>query len=551
MRFRFFFSILFTIQSICCLQGECRSSSSSSGISRQEADYVIVGVGTAGAVLARKLTDDKKTSVIALQNGSNLTADPEIKFSKNAIFTVLSALVGPPLYENGLTIPQLSDNDRELLWAIGKTLGGTSSVNAGAYSRSTNALYAQWEAVAGKNWSLKRIIKVFKELENYHGETSKPALRGYHGLLDIRQVQHPSEVAKKFAEAVHQATNIPLILDYNVTAIGSASRMQYTQKGTNGRLRESSAVAFLNKKVMTPEGQGVNGRKLNVLFNSSALRTIWRGKKAVGVQYMLGGEVKEVYAKKGVIVCAGLRSSAFLMHSGVGPSDLLSSLDIPIVYENANVGQGLADQTLLVNVFTSNPKDTPEDNLNSLFASIAFLQAPGAQSGRAVRFTTANLVPGFTLALLDLAPTKSRGRIRINSADPLAPPVVDIGIFSNPEDLNLYVQAMQHYLKAINETIHAMDKEYALVFPSPAILDDANLVEQHVKAFVMSNQCYESHCKMAALNNGGVVDDTGHVHGVENLIVADCSIAPVATDGTPMADAYLIASNIADLLLGK
>lgn len=516
------------------------------------ADYVIVGVGTAGAVLAKKLSDDKKTSVIAIHNGKNLTQDPDIKFSKNAFTTVLSAVVGSSFYETGLTIPQFNVDDRKLLWAEGVPEGGDSSINAGAWARGTNEVYAKWEAVAGPEWSVKQIEKIYKKLENYHGKTSNPTARGFHGPLDIRQVPS-NKVGDTFTQAVIAATGFPFILDYNDpdTPIGSSNQMQNTQKGRNGRLRVSSATAFLNKKVMTPKGRGVNGRKLRVFFESMALRTIWEGNRAIGVEYLSSnGEHKKVYAKKGVIVCGGLRSSTFLLQSGIGARYLLESLDIPVVFDNPNVGENLTDQTLVPLLFSTNPHDFPERNLNSIFSQISWLPAPGGNpTVRKVRLTSLNLVPGISAAVFDLIQPKSRGNITINSSDPTSPPVINLGIFSDPADLELYIQSFKVYIKAIDNELKVIDPFYGLIFPDPAIIDDTDLLTAFIKEVVMSNQCFQSHCLMAPLDQGGVVDSTGHVYGVDNLIVADDSIVPVAMDGTPMATAYLIAANIARMLI--
>lgn len=515
------------------------------------ADYVIVGVGTAGAVLAKKLTDDKKTSVIAIHNGKNLTQDPDIKYSKNAFTTVLSAVFGSSFYETGLTIPQINVDDRELLWAVGLPEGGDSSINAGAWARGTNEIYAQWEAVAGPEWSVNRIENIYKELEDYHGETTDSAARGFHGPIDIRQVP-ANKVGNKFTQAIIDATGFPFVLDYNDpnTPIGSSNQMQNTQKGRNGRLRVSSATAFLNKKVMTPEGVGVNGRKLQVFFESQGLKTIWDGTKAIGVEYLSNGEYKKVYAKKGVIVCGGLRSSTFLLQSGVGPKTLLESLNIPVIFDNPNVGQNLADQTLIPLLFSTNPDDFPEVSPNSIFSQISWLPAPGGDpTVRKVRFSSINLSPGISAAVFDLVQPKSRGNITINSSDPTSPPVINFGIFSDPSDLELYIQAFQVYIKGINNVLKLNYPFYELIFPDPAIIDDTALLTTFIKELVMSAQCFQSHCRMASLENGGVVNNKGYVYGVENLIVADDSIVPVAMDGTTMATAYLIGANIARMLI--
>jgi choline dehydrogenase-like flavoprotein len=516
------------------------------------ADYVIVGIGTAGAVLAKELTDDRKTSVIALHIGENLTEDPEIKYSRNALATVTSALLGSPFYETGYTVPQPYADNQELFWAMALPEGGASSINAGAWCRGTNQLYSQWEAIAGPEWSVNRILGIYKALEHYHGKTTDPAARGYHGPISVRQPPVPTEVSRKFTQAIINGTGFPFVLDYNDpnTPIGVSPQVQYTQKGPNGFLRVSSATAFLNKRVMTPAGRGVGGRKLRVLFESTALRTIWEGNKAVGVEFLRKGEIRQVFANKGVIVCAGLKSSSFLLHSGVGSEPLLESLGIPVVFANPNVGQGLADQPHIILVFSINPDDIPLVNTNDLFAQIAWLPTPGGNPiSRELRFTTANpVIPGITIALLDLCQTKSRGSIIIDSPNPLDPPVIDLGELSNPEDVLVFQLGLQIYLKEINLALQAIDPEYQLIYPDPAILDDPNLVTAFIRSDAESNQHFQSHCRMAPLLQGGVVDSTGHVYGVQNLIVADDSVVPLCMDGSPMASAYLIAANIARLL---
>lgn len=527
---------------------------SHSPLQAKSADYVIIGVGTSGAVMAKLLSDDKKTTVIALHNGKNLTEDPEIKFSENASTTAADAVIGPPFFINGLSIPQKYAGNQELLWAMAIPEGGDSSINVGAYCRGTKELYSHWEEIAGPLWSVERIFNIYKKLENYHGKSPNPSERGHHGPLDIRQVPHPTKIAKTFAKATKIGTGFPFVLDYNDTntPIGVSPQFQYTQKGPNGELRVSSATAFLNKKVMTPSGYGMNGRKLRVLFESTALRIIWEGNRAVAVEYAHQGKTKKVFVNKEVIVCAGLYSSPFLMHSGVGPADKLNSLNIPVVYANPNVGQGLADQPNVLTLFSANPDDFPTRNINSPFDQISWLPAPGGNPNkREIRFATISPTPGFTVGFVDLVQPKSRGSITINSADPLASPVINYGELSNSQDLILFQKAFQVYIKEINCALQEIDPLYKLLSPDPAILDDLPKLTAFIRKHAGTNLSYQSHCRMAPRNQKGVVDSTGLVYGVQNVRVADDSIVPMPMDGSTMATAYLISTNIAEILLGK
>lgn len=142
-------------------------------------DYLIIGAGTAGSVMARKLSDDTSTSVVVLHNGANFNQDPQITLSQNSIIAVLNGLIGAPYYAMSVTTPQPDANNRTFSWIYAKTFGGASAVNASAYARGTTQMYAQWESLDGPNWSTTRILNTFKELENYTGLTITPNANGY------------------------------------------------------------------------------------------------------------------------------------------------------------------------------------------------------------------------------------------------------------------------------------------------------------------------------------------------------------------------------------
>jgi len=520
------------------------------------ADYVIVGVGTAGAVVAKMLSDDMKTSVVALHSDKNRMKNYFIKFSENAPLVVTSALFNSPFFQTGQTTPQSNIDNRTVLWALGLPLGGASAINAGAYCRGTNSRYAEWEAIAGPNWSVNRILKIYKELETYTGQTTNPAARGFRGPINVRQPAHPTRISQIFTQAITNATGFSPVLDYNDpdTPIGPSEKLQYTQRPGNGKFRVSSATAFLNNEVMKTNGVGVGKRKLHVLFEATGLRTLWNGNTAVGIEYMQNGVVKQVTANKGVIVCAGLMSSAFLMHSGVGPASLLNSLNIPVKFDNPNVGQGLADQDRLNIFFSANPSDFPvaPGDENNFINQIAWLPDPtGDQSIRFFHFATLSPAPGLAFSLLALSPAYSRGSITINSANPLDPPVINLGLLSDSRDLQLLQRVLMVTLKNINNALQIIDPSYGLIYPDPSILNDENAVTAFIKENVGSNECFQSHCRMAPLNQGGVVRNTGEVHGVNKLWVADDSIVPAGIDGTTMASAYLIGANIAKMILAK
>ncbi len=554
-----------------------------SGVKGDRADYIIVGVGTAGGLLAERLTADKKTSVIALHPGKNFTDSFILKYAQNLVYSVGQSFLGfppsfdpanydlPPeiqqqfsnfiqlinasvqkLYVTGQTTPQTFADDRVLSWVIAQPAGGASSVNAGAWVRVTEQVLSQWQAIAGPDWSVSNLMQIYKDLEKYQGKTANKSARGYHGPIRVTQDPPTSILANKFAEAMVRATGISPVVDYNdpSTPLSVSPQMQSAHRGDNGFFRVSSVNAFLNEHVMKPDGKGTNGRKLQVNFNSTALKVLWNGKTAVGVQYMQDGKRKTAYANKGVIVCAGLGSSPFLLHSGVGPAGLLSSLGIPVIYDNPNVGQGLIDQTPVPIVFATNPADSNAGS-TTVFSALGNFPTPsGSPSGRQIRFATIDAIPGITPVIVDLLQPQSRGSITISSRDPLVQPVIDFGLLSDPggEDLSVLSDTFQTYVKDLAIQLQAIDQQYQLLLPPPEILDDLSLVEAYIQAIAGTDFHYQGHCRMAPLGSGGVVDSKGRVYGVSNLIVADNSIVPSPIDGSPMTSAYLIAANIARLL---
>lgn len=551
-------------------------------------DYVIIGAGTSGSVLARKLSDNNKTSVTVLHNGANLNSNSLITQSQNSVISVLYGVTGTTLYASGLTPPQPDADNRNFLWIYAPPFGGASSVNASGYARGTNQVYSQWESIDGPNWSTTRILNTFRELENYTGLTITPNARGTNGLLPVWQVPTVARMAAfVFLPALQSALpGIPTVVDYNDPSVSNCidSRAQYTQTGAGGALRASSAMSFLNNTVIDNDGLGINGRQLSVVFNATADKIIWNGNQAVGVSYYENGVVKNIYANKAVIVTAGIKSSALLMRSGVGPASLLQSLNIPVIYNNPNVGQNLKDQYRLLFIYQTNPADSPtlplisipssilialaQTNVgqqlllyignfvaaqNSLFFESAWLPIVGgsASDARLFRFTAINPIPGYAVVLFDLIQPESSGSIAINSTNPFVEPTIDLGILTNSVDLDNYATGVQTYIKNITDQLALIDPQYQMVYPDPAILTN----NADIRAFITSNigtdMHFQGHCKMAPLNQGGVVDNTGHVYGVHNLIVADNSITPVGMDGAPMASAYMIADNIANIMLGK
>jgi len=516
-------------------------------------DYIIVGTGPAGAVIAKTLTDDKKNSVLVIEAGSNNDKDNPIRDSTMAL--ELEERFFPQYFWQGEGVPQPGLDDRSFEWTTGRLSGGGSSINGEQYVRPTSAVMKEWERLLGPLWSPRRAVLRFKKLEKYNGVTDNPAARGYRGRIDIRQApDQPTSMAKKLVLAIERATGLQEILDYNdpKTPLGPFTRWQLYQH-PSGR-RESSSTAFLSSDIVNPSGRGVNGRRLRVLYNSTVLRVLFVGKQAKAVEILKDGKRITASARKKIIIAAGINSAQILLLSGIGPASLLKKAGIPPIFNNPNVGRSLRNHTLNFAVFTTNPSDRalPPGNANALYTGGAYLPDPTGSSPdrRAVQMLGIGSEGMLTLALIYLRP-KSRGSINIQNNDPLKIVLGDEGFLSNPSDMDAVKNIYKTYVKSIAAELASIDPSYRLVSPTPDVIDDDSKLEDFIKQNFDHNHHQQSSLRMAPLRRGGVVDRHGNVHGVKNLMIADASIIPFTVDGNTSAAAYLIGYTVARTLLSE
>lgn len=515
-------------------------------------DYIVIGTGPAGAVIAKTLTDDKRTSVLVLEAGGNHDQDPAIRDSTEA--PELEEHYFPQYFWQGEGVPQPGVDDRTFEWTTGRLLGGGSSINGEQYVRPTAAVMRQWERLLGDLWSPERAIKTFKRLERYRGQTTNPSIHGRRGRVHIRQApEEPTAMAKKLVAAIQRATGFKEILDYNdpATPLGPFTRWQLYQDASGQR--ESASTAFLSPDIVTPSGRGVDGRKLLVLPRSTALRINFEARRAVGVSFVRDGVAHQARALRKVIISAGINSAQLLLLSGIGPADQLTAADVPVLFENPNVGRRLRNHTLNFAVFATNPNDRPlpRGDANALYTGGAFLPdpTPGASaSQRGVQLVGIGSGENLTLAILYLRP-KSRGSIRIQSRDPLQIALADEAFLANPADLESVKRIYKTYITRIASRLSAIDPAYRLLSPAPEVLADDERLEAFIKENFAHNHHQQGSLRMAPLRDGGVVDAEGNVYGVQDLVVADASIVPFTVDGNTSAAAYLIGATIAQQLL--
>lgn len=547
-----------------------------------EADFIVVGGGAAGCVLMNQLSENGCFSVLGIEGGPNLTDDPAIE--QVGLPAFLLPGTGPaqffwPGWKQTLPMPGL--NGRVSDWTTGMLLGGGSSINGLYYGRGSNPMYARWEEVSGsENWSLGNILATFRKLENYQGLTTKPRARGQGGAVNILQTPTISQMTQLVVLPASQATfeplGIPTVKDYNdPTAVNCIDPRAQWFIDPTGTKRVSSATAFLNSSVMTPDGFGVNGYDLRVLFNSVAVKIVFnKHGVAKKVLYQKDGQLLEARARKGVVLAGGINSSKLLQLSGIGPKQALKNAGIKTIFKNNNVGKHLQNHPLMFVTLVANPAHSgvPVGAPYAFTINSVYLPVVGGKASdpRMLQIlfefipvgvdnptdspdgvtTIPLLVIGFEL----LNPT-SEGSVTIQSDNSFQIAAADDGFYQDPNDLKNMRDAIKFYIRPLLAKLAAINPPFYQTFP----LDPINFVDfnsdtsinTYIKNFSnlsLDVHHFTGHCKMAPLNAGGVVDGNTRVYGTKNVYVADNSICPVIPDINTAGPAMMIGLRTSEIL---
>jgi choline dehydrogenase-like flavoprotein len=520
-------------------------------------DYVVVGAGSAGCVLANRLTEDPAVRVLLIEAGGK-DRSPNIKIPAG-----FAKQFHTKLDWDYATDPEPHCDGRSLYIPRGKSLGGSSSMNAMLYVRGRPLDYDLWEAEGAAGWGWDDVRPYFLKAENNERGASEHHAVG--GPLNVMDERSPRPLTRRFLEAAEQV-GIPRIADYNGPEQDGASLCQVTQR--NGR-RWSTADAYLRPALDRPN--------LEVRTGVHVARVALEGDRAVGVVLRDGrGREETVRAEREVIVSAGaIGSPQLLMLSGIGPADHLREVGVrDVAVDNPAVGANLQDHPYVVCVWEATvaeslygadkPKPLMEWILrrsgpltSTVAEAFAFVRSrPGLPAADLqYHFAPAYFVDNgaeefdghaFTMGPVLVSP-KSRGEIRLAAADPVAKPRIITNTLAEPEDLAALVTGVElaREIAGAEPLRAARGRE---IYPGAEIRDDAD-VEDFVRRSVELLYHPSGTCRMGG--DDAVLDPELRVRGIDGLRVIDASVFPLVPGGNTNAPTIMVAERAADLLKGR
>ncbi len=527
-----------------------------------EADFVIVGAGSAGCVMAARLTEDPNTSVILLEaggNDSNMWIHIPLGFGKTFADKRVNWC-----YE---TEPDPGAGGRKIYWPRGKVLGGSSSINGMVYIRGQHEDFDMWRQMGNTGWSSTDVLPYFKRAE--HQTRGPDEFHATGGPLCVSDVQEGHPICEAFIKACNEA-GYKRNDDFNGK---DQDGVGYHQTTINNGRRCSTAVGYLHPAMKRPN--------LRVVTHAHTQKVVFEGKRATGVAYRQNGVDRVASARKEVILCAGaIGSPQILLLSGIGPQAHLAEMGIPVVHHLAGVGQNLQDhysaaiklkctQPITVNdVMQSNLRKI-KTGLDYIFfrkGALAAISATVALFARTrpelaspdVKFSISTfsadrpqdgLHPwsGFTLIAYQLRP-ESRGEVALKTPNPADAPAMRPNYLAAEEDRRVIVSGLKtgRQLLASQYMRGYVASEFK---PGDGVRTDEELLEyaRNTGGTVFHPT---STCKMG-VDPMAVVDPELRVYGVEGLRVVDASAMPTVISGNTNAGAIMIAEKAADMIRGK
>ena len=531
----------------------------------EDFDYIVVGAGSAGCVLAARLSEDPRTRVLLLEAGP-----PDRSIWIHLPIGYGKTMWSPRYNWCFSTDPDPNMNGRRIYWPRGKTLGGSSSINGLIYIRGQREDYDRWAALGNAGWGWDDVLPYFVRSEG--NQRGAIPLHGGDGPLKVSDIAAKHELIEAFIGGAQQI-GVPRTDDFNGAAQEGAGYYQLT---THKGWRCSTAKAYLVPARHRPN--------LRIETDALVSRLVFEGRRAVGVSYRQGGEMKTARCRAEVLLAAGsIQSPQLLQLSGIGPRALLERMGIAPVQVLPGVGENLQDHLQIRLGYECSKPITTNDQLNSWFGQASmglewlmrrtgplavginqggcFMRALKDESGRPVaatpdiQFHVATLsadmaggkvhpYSGFTMSVCQLRP-ESRGHVRIRSLDAAEPPEMQPNYHPTELDRATTVAGVKA-ARAIAEAPAMRPYVKREVKPGPEAASDADLLE-----FCRNNGATIFHptgtCRMGG-DPLAVVDARLRVHGVAGLRVIDCSAMPTLVSGNTNAPAVMMAEKAVDMI---
>ncbi|MGH6858664.1 MAG: GMC family oxidoreductase [Phyllobacterium sp.] len=529
-------------------------------------DFIVVGSGSAGSVVAERLSANGRYSVLVLEAGG----------SDRRFFVTMPLGYGKTFYDGSVNWMYRAEPDPGLggnadYWPRGKVLGGSSSINAMVYVRGAPEDFDEWRDRGNPGWGYADVLPVFRSLEDHDGPAESLGRGGPLHVSDCSGLFHP--LAHRIVAAAQEA-GLAYNPDFNGASQEGVGAFQLTTKG--GR-RMSAARAFLRPAMKRPN--------VTVITRALATRIVFAGKRAVGIEFTRGGEIQTVSAGREVILCGGSVNTPQLLElSGIGSAQHLRDLGIGVVEDNPQVGENLSDHlginyTYRANVPSLNQVLRPWWGkalagmeyllLRTGPLSISMNQGGGffrtdpsrARANMQLYFQAFSTVvaragerpiltpdpwPGFSIGLSNCRPT-STGSIHVRSSNALEQPRIVPNGFSTEHDVAEMLEAVK-FLRRIAATPSLSRLIAEELLPGPACRADDELIEDFRKR---SGTVYHpvSTCRMGPDTKRSVVDPRLRVHGIAGLRIIDCSVFPNIISGNTNAAAMMVGAKGAALVL--
>ena len=530
-------------------------------------DYVIVGGGAAGAILANRLSEDSRTTVCLLEAGG-ADRHPFLHIPAGFIKVIFNSEFAWQFSSE----PTPLTNGRRIPIPQGRTLGGSTSINGLVYNRGQKEDFDGWEALGNPGWSYADVLPYFQRNEMRVG-SGDPDYRSDAGLLPVTDLEWIHPICEQFIEGA-QELGISRNPDYN----GAMQQgVGYFQRTIQGRWRMSTSRTYLRK--------ARRRRNLDIRTRSQVVKILFEGKKAVGVQYVSESNRSApftVKARREVIVCAGALNTPKLLHiSGVGPATLLQRIGVPVVQDLSGVGANLSDHFSVrvvagvkgintINELSRAPRLWGQvanwllgrPNILAVSPSLVhwFWQSrdglarpdlQGVFSPASYREGYVGMLddrPGMTCGVWQHRPY-SRGTVHAQSADPFADPIVQANYLDDTRDRRVLIDGIRIARRLLRTS--ALSRYFVHEsLPGPAVQSEDELLN-FAQQYGVSSYHVNGTARMGrADDQSAVVDHELRVHGIENLRVVDASVMPAIVSANTCAATMMIAEKASDLIRG-